>query len=502
MQADLGTAFIKSASRYSGRPFLVSPELRRSYQEVAERSLSFAHALSAQGVGPGDRVAIVLRNHPEYVEAILGAACARIVIVPINRRLGEAEIVTIIKNVRAKVLITEPTFRLLAEMVIAELSIKVVWVTKDGPPAGSGLTFDDLASFGEIGDLTPSSPNDLQAIYFTSGTTSIQKGVLRSHSADMAMAAGGALATPFSAEDAAFYGIPLHSAGFYGLGIAAMLGGARLVLVPEFEPDLVLEVCEREHVTHTTLVPTMWEMLRACSTAQTANLSSLRHPLWGGMPSFKRLNDLLERWLPVPCVGTYGLTEATCATYSSEAVYHDGRRRSSGYPILGMEVSVVDDDGRPCDVGEYGQVLLRGSLVMDGYLDQPELTSNVLRDGWLYTGDLGLLDKDGALTVVERIKDMIISGGENIFAAEMEDTILDIPGVREVAVVGIPDDLWGQRVCAFVVGDNALSAEKVVDACVRRHARFKRPRQVIFVDELPKNALGKVLKSELAESVR
>ena len=201
-------------------------------------------------------------------------------------------------------------------------------------------------------------------------------------------------------------------------------------------------------MTTTLLVPTMWDMLLRQPGAEGVKLPMLRNAFWGGMPLLKGTVDRLDAWLPVPCLGCYGLTEATCATYSTADVYRSGRPDAAGFPVANMEVRVVDDDGHGVLAGEYGEVLLRGSLVMREYLNRPDLMAEALHDGWLSTGDWGRLDGDGDLTDVDRKKDMIISGGENIYPAELEQSLSGLPGVREVAMVGAPDDTWG-RPCAL-----------------------------------------------------
>jgi acyl-CoA synthetase (AMP-forming)/AMP-acid ligase II len=493
---DLGSCLLRAASKYGPRPFVVTLTGSRSYDEVADRSLRFASGLAAIGLAPGDRVGVVLHNIGEYVEILFGASLAGVVVVPINRRLGAKEVHAILQGANAKALVTEPHFRELTELLADQSGVQVVHV---GVGSATAVSYESLLSTGPI-DPVPVRDEDLHSIYFTSGTTSVQKGVLRSHGSNFAMAIGGSVGTPFEANDAALYAIPMHSAGFYALGLAAMLAGARLALVPDFDEAELLAIIARERVTHLTLVPTMWEMLLNSTAAATSDVSSIRHPLWGGMPLLPVTADRLEDWLPTPCVGTYGLTEATCSTYSNEQIYRSGRRDSSGVPAATMEVQVLDELGERRPPGEYGEVVLRGTIVMDGYLNLPDLTAQTLIDGWLHTGDYGRVDEDGALTVVSRKKDMIISGGENIYPLELESSIATIPGVTEVAVVGVPDPLWGQSVQAFVVGDPSLRAEDVIEHCMEHHAAFKKPRRVVFVDELPKNALGKVLKNELVDS--
>lgn len=216
----------------------------------------------------------------------------------------------------------------------------------------------------------------------------------------------------------------------------------------------------------------------------------------------KQTADRLAEWLPVPCLGSYGLTEATCISYSTPTIYNSGRTDSSGYPIDLMSVRIADVEGKDVSFGEYGEVFLCGSVVMDGYWNQPELTSETIVDGWLRTGDLGRLDDDGALTVIDRVKDMIITGGENVYPGEVESIISTLPGVSMTAVVGLPDEVWGQVVCACIVrSDSQLSRQNIINHCERNLAGYKKPRRIVFLDSLPTNALGKIVKHELVSQV-
>jgi fatty-acyl-CoA synthase len=498
---DLGSCLARAARRWGDQVCATCREVSLSFDQLYDRSLKLAGALRSSGLREGDRVGVLLRNSLEYLEVMFGTTLAGLVVVPINRRLGASDVEFIARDAGLRLLITEPMFQSVTEALHA-LNVEVVFVGRSS--MASAGSYDEFIVRGRSTGFTPVDLDDdaMQSIHYTSGTTANPKGVVRSHGANFAMALGLMARVPLEPGDAWLFAIPAHSAGFYGLAVGPMLQGARLLLTSEFDPVETLTLLETEQVVGTMLVPTMWELLLDSPGATDIQLPALRYALWGGMPLRSGTAKRLDDWLPVSCLGTYGLTEATSICYATQESYASGRWDSAGYPIETMEFRIVDDDDVEVPFGEYGEVLVRGSVMMNGYFNQPELTDSVLRDGWLHTGDWGRLDDDGALAVVDRKKDMIISGGENIYPAELEDSLSNMRGVREVAIVGIPDEVWGQSVCAVVVtSDASVSEERVVEWCLENHASYKKPRRVVFVDELPKNALGKIVKPEIIQSI-
>lgn len=493
----------RGVERYADLVALSSPDRDVTYAGLDEQATRFANGLLAMGLGSGDRVAVLLQNRAEYIVAVFGVSRAGLVLVPINRRIAAAEAVAVAEDAAPRVLVSEPFFDEVVEALAAVPSLThTIMVAADGQQRV--LTFEDFVR--DASTRAPEiavRPDDLQAIYYTSGTTGMSKGVMRSQSANAWSAVVSAEVLPTGPGEAWLYTIPMHSIALYGLGLAPLWTGGRMLFTERFDPAESIALVQRTEAAVVHMVPTMWEMAVRFATQQGEQLPSVRHALWGGMPMSRGIAQRLEAWLPVPCVGCYGSTEAPCMTYSTPEISASGRFDSSGPAVGGMELRVVDDDGRPVPAGEYGEVLVRGPLLMDGYLNQPEVTAAVLdEDGWYHTGDRGKVDEDGALTVNDRKKDMIISGGENVYPGEIENVVSTLPGVLETAVVGIPDEIWGQSVCAFVVREtDALTESTIKERCRERLAGYKTPRRVVFVDTLPKNAMGKIVKHELLASL-
>jgi acyl-CoA synthetase (AMP-forming)/AMP-acid ligase II len=496
---DLGSCLARATRRWGDRVCATSGSASLTFEQLYERSLTLADALRSSGLDEGDRVGVLLRNGLEYLEIMFATTLAGVVVVPINRRLGPSEVEFIARDAELALLITEPMFDAATAGLHDSVPTVVVGASITTPASYEALMELGSSNFSPVG---VEDDDAMQSIHYTSGTTGNPKGVMRSHASNFAKIAGMTARYPLKPGDTWLYAIPAHSAGFYPLAIAPMLQGARLLLTTEFDAVEALALLKAERVVGTLLVPTMWELLLNVPGATSVQLPDLRHPLWGGMPLRSGTAKRLDEWLPVPVLGSYGLTEATCICYATLETYSSGRWDCAGIPIDTMEFRIVDDAGADLPSGEYGEVLIRGSALMNGYYNQPELTASAIQDGWFHTGDWGRLDEDGALAVVDRKKDMIISGGENIYPSELEDSLSRMAGVLEVAVVGIPDEVWGQSVYAVIVAsDDSVSEASVIEWCLANHSSYKKPRRVIFTDELPKNALGKVVKPQIVESV-
>lgn len=509
METDFGSLIRRSARRFGNREAFICDGFRFTYRDIQERSCRLANALLGLGLRPGERVATLLFNGHVFVEAFFALAKAGIIIVPVNRRLSDGEIVKILNDCQVSGLIYDAEFAASAEVFRQEVPSLRVLIA-----AAKGATPDDDSGYGSVTDshhyhkilreakaVEPGVPvegTDIQAIYYTSGTTGMPKGVIRTHISNMFMIQASLIVAPMNVGETWFCALPMTSAALFGLGPCAWVVGGRTIAQRTFEPEEVPRLIQDEGVTHAILGPTMWEMTMAVPGFDRFDMSSLKYAFWGGMPLQVGTAERLREWLPVPCGGCYGLTEVPCVSWGVGEVARQ-HPTSCGQPAPFTSFRICDTDGQELQPGELGEVQIRSPILMKEYYNRPTETAEVFKDGWFHTGDLGYIDTDGNLFVVDRIKDMIISGGENIYPVEVENVISTMPQVAEVAVIGVPDPLWGQAVCAYVVPrpGEQLEPEQVIDYCRGRIANYKRPRHVRIVSEIPKNQMGKFEKVEL-----
>ncbi|MDN5926620.1 MAG: AMP-binding protein [Hyphomicrobiales bacterium] len=489
-------------SNPSGAALCVGERVEADYRTFAKHAAALGAALSGKyGVRPGDRVAILAKNCPQYLEAFYGIWFAGAAAVPINAKLHPKEAAWIIGNAGASVVLAG---RALGEAVAAHLPSSVRAVVELGGKEWNGmLRADPLAA------PAPRGRDDLAWLFYTSGTTGKPKGVMITNGNIHAMAFS--YFTDVDAvdpADAALYAAPLsHGAGLYN--VQHVLKGARHV-VPEsggFEPEEIFSCARALGRVHMFAAPTMLRRLVDHARASGATGEGIRTIVYGGGPMY--LADIIEA---VDVMGPrfcqiYGQGESPMAITAlprhlvsdrSDPRWRE-RLASVGTAQSCVEVRVADAEGRALPAGEAGEVLARGAPVMAGYWRNDEASAAALRDGWLWTGDVGVLDEEGFLTLKDRSKDVIISGGTNIYPREVEEALLTHPSVHETSVVGRPDPEWGETVVAFVVKDPSVPAtEADLDRhCLDHIARFKRPKSYVFVDALPKNNYGKVLKTEL-----
>jgi acyl-CoA synthetase (AMP-forming)/AMP-acid ligase II len=495
------------ASRFDSRIAIAfNGETEITFRALDDHATQFASALLASGLSTGDRVGIYLKNRPEYFVAMFGLARAGMVAVPLNRRAAPAEVAAIIRDAEVRLLVTETGYESLLETALEAASVRMAIVVGDRPERER----TGVRSYGEFMVIDASDvrlpdvrDDEVQAIHYTSGTTGTARGVVRTHRANLAVARGALEAIPCGEGVAWFHTLPMNSVGIYAFALAPLLMGGYVVITEDVDPDLTLRLAETYKVKMLHAVPTVWEMLMRVERGVSAlsAISSVQMAIWGGSPLSRGSAERLERWINVPCVGCYGSTEAPCMSYSNADIYRSGRFNSSGPPVGGMEIRVVSEEGKDLPAEAWGEVLISGPMLMSGYLNKPEMTKAAIdARGWYRTGDWGRLDRDGSLTVTDRTKDMLISGGENVYPGEIENVISALPGVAEVAVIGVPDDLWGQVVWACVVRNSFdLDEEAIIASCRKALAGFKSPRRVHFFDDLPKNATGKILKTELVK---
>jgi acyl-CoA synthetase (AMP-forming)/AMP-acid ligase II len=476
-----------------------------SYKQLDERSSRLAQVLLAAGAGPGARVAHLDRSAPEIVELFVAAAKIGAVAVPLNWRLAVPELTAIVADAGSPLMIAAPAFAGIAAEVAAGVPqhVEVVGVGADYEARLASADAVDPGGSGEADDPVVQM--------YTSGTTGAPKGVLTTQR-NLAAATLNVPAWRFDAESVSLTPLPMFHVGGIGWTYLGLSQGATTILVSEFDATAVLDLLEAARVTNAVFVPTILQMLSAVPGAGERDFSALRSIAYGASPITTPVLKAALRTFRCPLFGVYGLTETTGGVVQLEPEDHDpeGPRehllRSAGRPRPWMELRIVDPvSGAERPAGTVGEVWMRGPNVMAGYANRPDETRAALTDnGWLRTGDGGYLDEDGYLFLTDRIKDMIVTGGENVYPVEVEEALSQHPAVAEVAVIGIPDDRWGEAVKALVVthAGVATSADDLVAFTRERLAGYKLPRSIDFVEHLPRNPSGKVLKHELRARYR
>lgn len=504
----------RAIKEHSSKTALVYRDTRRTFHELSLRVNSLANGLLHLGIKKGDRVGMLIKNCSEFVEIDLALSKTGIVRVPLNARLTAQEHEYMLNDSESNTLIFGEEFKETVQSLRSNLkTVRNYICISQGSPKENFLGAVDYEHlirnssqdepFGDIEE------NDLHTLFYTSGTTGKPKGAMLTQKSWANVTINILLDYgPVTKEDVILNTQPLsHGAGFFVLPY--FMSGATNVLIPEFKPSTVFETIEREKVTVLKLVPSMLYQLMDSSEKTRYDLSSLHSIIYGGSPiAAPRLIEAV-RFFGKKLAQLYGQAEApmTISTLSKRDHIIEGsdtilkRLTSAGKPCVNVEVRVVDEQGKDTKTGEMGEVIVRGYHIMEGYWKLPEATAEALKDGWVYTGDLGYFDSEGFIYLVDRKRDVIISGAFNIYPKEIEDVIVTHPRVKEVAVIGIPDEKWGEAVKALVVPKEGVhvSEEEIVEYCRNHMASFKKPKSVDIVKELPRNPYGKVQKTILRE---
>jgi long-chain acyl-CoA synthetase len=485
----------------------VEGDRRRNWREVGDRVARLAGALRELGVKPGERVAVLMLNSDRYLELYLGIAWAGAVIVPTNIRWSRAEIEDSLVDCRATALVVDTTFATMGVELAKAVALTLIYADDDGGPAEARNYEKLIAASGPVPDAM-ASREDLAGIFYTGGTTGRSKGVMLSHanivSNALHMLGEGLLPDRTIYLNAAPMFHLANGAGMF----ASLIGGGRNVVIKAFSPEAVMTAIEQEKVTATLIVPTMIQMLTDHPGFRSADMSSLQRILYGASPISEALLNRAMAGLPgVAFHQLYGMTELSpMATHlpwhqhTGEAATKKNRQRACGRAAIGCEVRIVDAEHKPVATGVVGEVAVRGQNVMMGYWERPEETAKAVIDGWMHTGDGGYMDEEGYVYLVDRVKDMIISGGENVYSMEVENVITQHPAVSQCAVIGIPSEQWGETVHAFVIpkADANVNAAEIIAFCKDRIAGYKCPRSVdVRTEPFPLSGAGKVLKREL-----
>ncbi len=485
-------AWLSAAARaYGARPALLEGARAVSYGELADRAERLAAGLSSElGVGRLDRVAVLAHNRIEWFELFFATARIGAMLVPLNHRLARPELEYQLSDCGARLLFLDPALRGRLDEGVPVVSLGATYerlLMQRGEPPSAG----EQARF-----------QDPHLILYTSGTTGRPKGAVLTHANIFWNCVNVGCAFGLSERDTTMSLLPLFHAGGIGLhAIPTLHAGGRVVVVHSFEPDEVEALCRAHGVTTLFGVPAIWNELFRRPGFIAAELPSLRSLGCGGAPCPRAIIDAAAA-RGFAFLQGYGLTET--APGGTLLSMDDWRKKAGtvGRPMRHVELRVVDERGHDVATGEIGEVWFRGPNVFAGYWGRPEATAEAFAPGgWFKSGDLGVLDEGGYLTLVDRKKDMIISGGENVYSAEVEDVLHSHPAVREAAVIGVADEKWGEVVRAVVAlqpGAHA-DADAIIEHCRRHLAKYKSPRTVVFVDALPRNAGGKVLKHVLRE---
>lgn len=447
-------------------------------------------------------------NSDRYLDFFLAVPWAGGVFVPVNVRLAPAEVVDWLSDSGSEVLFIDDAFAPMLPAIAPEVpSLRQVIFTGEREAPAGALAHDALIEASDPIDARDRGGDEVAGLFYTGGTTGRSKGVMLTHANLLVNALQVLPPLGITRQTRYLHAAPMfHIANGCGM-LGALAEGASHVVVDRFTPAGVAECIQRHGVTHTLLVPTMIGMLVNDPAARQYDLRSLQRLLYGGSPVTESVLVAVQEMLPtVGLIQAYGQTEAgpVITLLGTERHVFDGplagKTRSGGEPALGVDVAILDPDGRELPRGEIGEICARGDNVMAGYWERPEQTAAALADGWLHTGDAGYMDDDGYVFVVDRVKDMVVTGGENVYTAEVENAIADHPAVLECAVIGIPSEEWGEQVHAIVAvrdGEQLDEAALIVH-CRDRIAGFKCPRSVEFREaELPRSGAGKILKTEL-----
>ncbi len=499
----------RSLQHDPGRIATVCGERVRTVAESADRIARLAGALAGLGVIAGDRVGILALNSDRYHEYLLAVPWLGAVVNPVNIRWSPTEIAYSLRESDTRILLVDNAFAAVVPALREQFeNLDTVIFCADGACPGGLLDYETLIERADPIEDTRTGGDSLLGVFYTGGTTGHPKGVMLSHDNLMASALGVmASGDSISADGRLLHTAPMFHLADIALWCTGNLAGATHVVVPAFSPAAVLNAIAAHGVTDMLLVPTMVQMLVDDPGIGDYDLTEVRRLVYGASPIAESVLDRARAAFPnAGFTQAYGMTELSpVATLLSPADHDDPRlRRAAGRAAAHCEVRVVDAEDNELPRGTVGEVVVRGDNVMLGYWDRPQDTADALRGGWMHTGDGGYMDERGYIFIADRLKDMIISGGENVYSAEVENALLAHPAVAAAAVIGVPDPQWGERVHAVVVlrPGHTATEQELREHCKTLIAGYKAPRSAEFVDALPMSGAGKVLKRELRTAHR
>ena len=504
----------KVARLYPTKIGVICGEERFTYAEFVERIRRLAEALQKRGIGKGDRVAVLHQNCHYFLEAYYALALLGAITCPLNYRLSAREIAFILQDTEAMALIAQPRFMKLVKesLETSGKGIEVYWTGKAEIPEGGTSVESIMAAASGNVSVTDISEKDVAQLYYTSGTTGRQKGVMLTHKNVAVHALGTIAELKLTDEDRWIHVAPMfHLADAWATWAITWVGGTH-IMVPEFDAKKVMILMEREKVTLTNMIPTMLNLMVNDPAIKKHDFSSLRVMLSGGAPIAPEVVRKIMDAFGCDYIQTYGMTET--APYLTMSILKDYLKERSeeeqfrfkaatGRPVIFVRLKVVKEDGSEVawDNREVGEIVVQGDSVTPGYWHLPEETAKALKGGWLHTGDLAVVDPEGYVNIVDRKKDMIVTGGENVYSTEVENVLYEHPAILEAAVIGIPDEKWGEAVHACIVLKEGMTAteEEIIAFCKQNLARYKAPKSVEFLEALPRTGSGKIYKKGLRD---
>jgi len=491
------------AKRYGEKTALTHEGKNLSYQQLNRASNSVASSLSEIGVGVGDPIGILSGNSMEYIVLFFAAAKCGAIFQTINPAYLADELVHVVNDAKPKILFVDEKHSDLVDECSPRFMVTPVLMQLSNTFRPGWRAYKELLSGSPDDEFDLAiCPEAAVALMYTSGTTGTPKGVLFSHRSLLGTFHSMLIEGDIQSSDVGMVNLPFfHAAGIFAVTAPLLMRGASVLLMSgSFMAEKTLSLVERYRVTLVMWVPTMLAMMVDMESVRQFDLSSLKKLYYGASPISPRIYAKARSIFNSDFYQFYGQTESGLVTVLRPED-HAERALFTGREMYNCEIRIIDDAGNDVPVGAVGEIVSRSDNSMKGYLNNPEATATTIRNGWVYTGDLARVEGDGYFTVVGRAKDMIISGAENIYAAEVEGVISSHPAVQEVAVFGIPDEVYGESVCATIVlkPQLAITADAIIQHCAERMSGYKKPKKIVFTDDLPKNATGKVTKNVLRD---
>ena len=506
---NVGYLLTQKAAQVGNREALIFGNTRLTYYDLNARANKLANAMLKLGIKKGDHVGLLLRNCNEFWEAFFAVAKIGAVVVPINWRFVARELEFVINDSEVKMLFLGEEFEDTINTITSQLVNVHSYIIVDGDTGSKGLKIKGAKTFKNLVAASPDTEpaldevkmSDDLAIIYTSGTTGRPKGAVHTHEATLWNAANQIIQVGLRADETVLIWSPLyHVGGLYDLSFPMFYTGGKAVVLRDFDATVLMKTIQNEHVTTMLAFPTILRMMLALPNFKDYDTSSLRILFVAGEPvSIDFIKKVMENFPKSEILQGYGLTEGISVSTVLDSEHAISKVGSIGKPLWGVELQVVDEQGKVVGKGEVGEIVQRGTHTMKGYWKLPKETAETFKGGWMHTGDLARVDEDGFIYLVARKKDMIRSGGENIYPAEIEDVLYTSPKIFEAAVIGVPDEKWVEAVKAYVVlkPGQTMTEREIIELCEKNLASYKRPKYVEFVDALPKTASGKIAKGEL-----